>query len=102
MTFKHWLFLAVILFVAGLVWGLTFSGGTSGPLSDNVNALKKLSDFLSPLPKPAFFAFIFLKNVLAVLAGFVLSPFFCVVPAAALVLNGGLLGMVAVPVVHQK
>jgi stage II sporulation protein M len=102
MTFKRWLFLAVLLFAAGLVWGLTFSVNTAGPFTEDLNALKKLSDFLSPLPQTSVFAFIFLKNVAAVLLGVVLSPFFCLVPVAALVLNGGLLGLVSTSVIQEK
>ena len=102
MSFKRWLFWAVFLFVAGLAWGLTFSVDTPGPLADDVTALKKLSDFLAPLPQTSVFLFIFLKNVTAVLVGFALSPFFCLVPVAALVLNGGLLGLVSATVVQEK
>ncbi|OGO24549.1 MAG: hypothetical protein A2Z28_02550 [Chloroflexi bacterium RBG_16_51_9] len=102
MSFKRSLFLALFLFGAGLVWGLTFSIDRPGPLAGNVAELKKLSDFLLPLPQPSVFAFIFLKNAVAVLVGFALSPFFCLVPAAALVLNGGLLGLVSISVVREK
>ena len=102
MNFQRWLFLAIFLFGAGLVWGLTFSIDTPGPLAENVDSLKKLSDFLLPLPQTSIFVFIFLKNVVAVLVGFALSPFFCLVPAMALVLNGGLLGLVSSSVVQEK
>ena len=102
MSFKRWLFLAVFLFLAGLAWGLTLSVNNPGPLAENVDALKKLADFLAPLPQTSVAAFIFLKNVLAVLVGFALSPFFCLVPVAALVLNGGLLGLVSATVVQEK
>ena len=102
MSFKRWLFLSVFLFLAGLAWGMSASGDTSTLLDENVDALKKLADFLSPLPHTSVAAFIFLKNVGAVLVGFALSPFFCLVPVAALVLNGGLLGLVSVMVVQEK
>src|SRR3990172_7254872 len=102
MSFKRWVFIAVFLFGIGLAWGLTASVDTSGLLAGNVAELKKLSDFLLPLPQTSVFAFIFLKNVIAVLVGFALSPFFCLVPAAALVLNGGLLGLVSASVVQEK
>ena len=100
--YRQWLFLSILLFGSGLAWGLTATTGTSGPLSGNVSALKKLSDFLSPLPPISVFAFIYLKNVVALLASFVLSPFFLLMPAAALILNGGILGLVAADVAHRK
>ena len=102
MSYKRWLLLSVFLFGAGLAWGLTASVDTSGLLAEDVAALKKLADFLAPLPQTSVAAFIFLKNVAAVLIGFALSPFFCLVPAAALVLNGGLLGLVSASVVQEK
>ncbi len=102
MSFKRWLFLVVSLFLAGLAWGLNFSVDTAGPLTENVDALKKLADFLAPLPQTSVFAFIFLKNVAAVLVSFALSPFFCLVPVAALVLNGGIIGLVSATVIQEK
>ena len=104
MNFKSWLFLAVFLFVIGVIWGLFVfvHTPTTGPLAEDVTALKKLSDFLLPLPQTSVFAFIFLKNAAALLIGFALSPFFCLVPLAALVINGGLLGLVSVTVVQEK
>jgi len=102
MSFKRWLFLAVFLFVIGLAWGLFASADTPGLLTEDVATLEKLSDFLLPLPQTSVFIIIFLKNVVAVLVGFALSPFFCLVPVAALVINGGLLGLVSAMVVQDK
>lgn len=102
MTYKRWLLFSLLLFLSGLAWGLSVSPDTSGPLASEADALQQLTDFIAPLPQISVFLFIFLKNALAILIGFVLSPFFLIVPVAALVLNGGLLGLVSVLVVEQK
>lgn len=102
MTYKRWLFVAVFLFLAGFAWGFTATAGASGPLAEDADALKKLADAILPLSRLSVFVFILGKNVLAVLVGFVLSPFFCLAPAAALVINGGILGLVSAAVVNEK
>ena len=102
MTFKHWLLVSAALYSAGLAWGILTPPGSTGLLADNLSVLKSLSSFVASLPLPALFLFIFIKNVLAVAAGFVLSPFLLLVPVMELLLNGGLLGLVSVSVVQQK
>ena len=102
MSYRRWLFSSIFLFVIGLAWGLSVSPDTSGPLASNVANLRSLADFMAPLPQTSVFLFIFLKNAIAILVSFALSPFFLIVPTAALVLNGGLLGLVSVMVVEEK
>lgn len=91
-----------MLFVLGLVWGLRASVDTSGLLAEEAAAIDDLADFLTSLPQPLMFIFIFLKNVSAVVVCFVLSPVFLLAPVAALVVNGGLLGLVSVKVIEEK
>ena len=93
MKFRLWLALAVFLFTAGLVWGLTLSINDPGPLDQDLNSLKSMADFISVLPQSSMFLFIFLKNAAALAAGFILSPVLCLVPIATLVVNGGILGL---------
>ncbi|MFC1991519.1 stage II sporulation protein M [Chloroflexota bacterium] len=102
MRYKRWLFLAVFLFVTGLVWGLVTPVDTTGLLAENIVALEELADFLSPLPQQTLFMFIFLKNVSVVLISFALSPFFNLVPTMVLILNGGILGIVSTLVIQEK
>ncbi|MFC1988336.1 stage II sporulation protein M [Chloroflexota bacterium] len=73
-----------------------------GFFAEDVAALEEIADFLSPLPLHSLFIFILLKNAFAVLVSFVLSPFFCLVPVAALILNGGILGVVSILVIQEK
>jgi len=102
MTYKRWLLFSVFLFLAGLMWGLVTPLESPSLLAEDIAELKELSDSLSPLPQESVFIFIFLKNVLALLISFVFSPFLCLVPAMALILNGGILGAVSVIVSQEE
>ncbi|MEE8413473.1 MAG: stage II sporulation protein M [Dehalococcoidales bacterium] len=102
MSFKKWIFLSLFLFVAGLLWGLATPIDTSGLLAEDVAALEELAAFLAPLPQQSLFTFIFLKNVLAIAVSFAFSPFFYLAPVMALILNGGILGVISILVIQEK
>ncbi len=102
MKYKWWLFLAIGLFCGGMVLGFLTPTSTTNLLSNDVENLQNMLDIMSGLPKWAIFIFIFVKNVSAILISFALSPILCVVPAMALLINGGLLGWVAVSIIHEK
>ena len=102
MSYKRWLFLAVFLFGIGLIWGMVTPIDMPGLLTEDTGTLDELADFLSTFPQVVIFIFIFLKNVSAVLISFILSPFFCLVPVLALIINGGVLGLISTSVVQQK
>jgi stage II sporulation protein M len=101
MKFRYWLFIAVALFAAGIVWGLN-TPLDSAPLDENVDSIRKLAEFLSTQARPTAFLLLFLKNVVAVALSFALSPFLLLVPVFALFINGGLLGAVAVAAAQEK
>ena len=102
MSYKRWLFIAVLLFGIGLVLGLASTAGITDLLAEDVADLEELAELLSPLPPAAFLVFVFIKNVSAVLISLVLSPVFCLVPVIALVFNGGILGLVSALVVQEE
>jgi len=102
MSYKRWLFIAVLLFGIGLVLGLATTVGITDLLAEDVADLEELAELLSPLPQVAFFVFVLVKNVSAVLISFALSPIFCLAPVMALIFNGGILGLVSVLVVQEK
>ena len=102
MTYKHWLIVSALMFAAGLAWGLLTSVKQPGLLGDQVSSLQQIAGFILPQGKASVLLFIYAKNVLALVASFVLSPLFLLVPVAALTLNGGMLGLVSVAVVQQK
>jgi len=99
MNYKWWLVIAVFLFVIGLVLGLVTP---TGPLSEEIAALEELAELLEPLPQWSIFMIILVKNVSAILISLAFSPFFCLVPAMALTVNGWLLGWVSAAVVEEK
>jgi len=102
MSYKWWLIVAIFLFGIGLALGLAIPTSSPGLPSEDIAALEKLADFLPSLPQVFVFVFIFLKNVLAVLISFALSPVFCLVPVIALLINGGLIGLVSTSVIQEK
>ena len=102
MSYKWWLFLAVFLFGIGMIWGLVIPIDVPGLLAEDIGALDELANFLSPFPQIVVFIFIFLKNVTAILISFILSPLFCLVPIMALIINGGVLGLISTSVVQQE
>ena len=107
MSYKCWLIIAVCLFGVGmgmgigLAFGVSLSAVISALLQQNLDAIRELSAAIVPF-EVSTAVFIFFKNVLALLLSFVFSPFFCLLPVLALVLNGGLLSFVSVLVVQEK
>ena len=102
MNFKLWVVVVIVLFSIGLVWGLSLPDNSAGALSTETKALEEFAEFVNSLPLWAMFGFILLKNVTAVLFGFIMSPLFLVVPVLSLVLNGWLIGAVAGRVVAEQ
>jgi stage II sporulation protein M len=102
MSYKLWVFIAIFLFVAGLVIGLVMPPNISGLLSGDVTAFEEFSGTISSLPTPEVFILIFVRNVFVVAISIVLSPVFCLVPLMALVFNGWIIGLISIPVVQQK
>ena len=102
MSYKRWLFIALFLFVIGLVLGAVTKTGIATLFAGDVAALEELAEQLSPLPRSSIFAFVFVKNVSALLISFALSPIFCLAPVIALILNGGILGLVSVLVIEEE
>ncbi len=101
MKIKSWVAVVVVLFAAGIIWGLTTPSNTAGAFSGETRALQQLADFITGLPGWLMLGFILLKNVSAVLLSFVLSPLFLALPIVSLIVNGWLIGAVANNVVAQ-
>ena len=102
MSYKRWILVAIVLFGVGLALGLITPVGGVSPLSEDIVALSELSDILFSLPPPLMAIFIFVKNASALLLSFALSPILCIVPAATLILNGGVLAFVSTMVIQEK
>ncbi|MFC2035992.1 stage II sporulation protein M [Chloroflexota bacterium] len=96
MSYKRWLIITAFLFGVGLVVGLATPATTANVLSEDIVSL------LAPFPKSSALVVIFIKNVLALIISFALSPFFCLMPVLALTVNGWLIGLVSTMVIQEK
>ncbi len=102
MSYKRWILVAIVLFGVGLALGLIIPAGSASFPSEDIAALSELSDILFSLPPPLMAIFIFVKNALALLLSFALSPILCLVPILALIVNGWLLAFVSTMVIQEK
>ncbi len=101
MTYKKWIFIAIGLFVLGMAFGLAMPVGISDVLAEDLEALKQLAAMLGPF-KISTAAFIFLKNVSALIFSFIFSPVLCLLPVLALTVNGWLLSFISAAVVQEE
>ncbi len=102
MSYKRWLFVALVLFGLGLIMGLSVP--TDVPAGSNDDIVQELVGLWGPLPQSllGFFIFIILKIISALLISFALSPLFALVPVIALTFNGGLIGWVSNLVIEER
>ncbi len=101
MSYRGWILVAVGLFVTGMAFGLAIPENTADVFAADLAAIEKLAKTLGPF-KITTAAFIFLKNVTALLFSFIFSPLFCLVPVIALTVNGWLLSFVSATVIKQE
>ena len=102
MSYKRWSFVAIFLFGIGLALGSAPLFSIADVMSEDLMALEELANRLATLPQFVVFAIIFIKNASVLMLSFVLSPILCLVPVLSLVLNGAVLGFVAVTVAGQE
>jgi len=98
--FKWWIITSICLFSIGLAAGLAVPTSATDLLSEELDYLKELASLLGPF-QASTAAFIFLKNVGAVLVSFLFSPILCLLPVFALTVNGLLLSFVSVMVLKE-
>jgi stage II sporulation protein M len=101
MSYRGWILVAVGLFATGVAFGLAIPDNFDSVFTEDVAAFEELAKILGPF-KLSTAGFIFLKNVSALLFSFIFSPLLCLVPAIALIANGGLLSFVSVTFVKQE
>ena len=99
---KRWIFIAVLLFGIGIVFGLTAPTGITSLLAEDISALEELSDLLASLPLALIALFIFIKNASVLLLSFTLSPLFCLVPILALTVNGWVIAFVSTTIIQEE
>ena len=99
MTYKKWVFSAILLFVIGIASGLMMP---SNLISEQIAILGDFSAALTSLPPILVAVFIFAKNVSVLLFSFALSPVFCLIPILALGLNGYMIAAIGATITEQK
>ncbi len=101
MSYKKWLLVTIFLFSVGLAFGLMPPKGFDDLFSENLVELEELAGILAPFTLTTLI-FILIKNSLALILSFALSPFLCLVPILSLLVNGSVIGFVSVMVVEEE
>jgi stage II sporulation protein M len=101
MKYRWWIVIAIVLFAAGLAFGLADPGNIASLLSQELISLEELSGILAPFTF-TMFIFIFIKNVVTLLFSFIFSPILAIIPVVTLFLNGWILGLVSTMVTQQQ
>jgi len=101
MSYKKWLLVATAIFAVGLLLGLIVPSGASELLFEGV--ISNLEELGGSLAQSSIFtfAFIFIKNAVAVLTSFILSPIRCLVPVLSLTVNGWIISFVASTIAQE-
>ena len=101
MSYKRWIFIATGIFGVGLALGLAKPSAIAGLITEEIALLEELGASITPFSILTL-GFIFLKNAVALLASFFLSPILCLVPILSLTMNGWLLSFVAASVAQEE
>jgi stage II sporulation protein M len=99
---KRWIFIAILLFGIGIVFGLTDPTGIASLLAEDITNLGELGDLLASIPLPLMALFIFIKNASVLLLSFVFSPLLCLVPILALTVNGWVIAFVSATIIQEE
>jgi len=99
---KRWIFIAILLFGIGIVFGLTAPTGIASLLAEDITTLEELGDLLASIPLVLIALFIFIKNASVLLLSFALSPIFCLVPILALTVNGWVIAFVSATIIQEE
>ena len=100
MNYRKWVFIAILIFGIGLVFGLATPTSVINPLFEDAT-LQDLGDTLVPFNFLTVIP-ILVNNVTTLLVSFALSPIFCLMPILALTFNGWFLTVVSAIVVQEK
>ena len=101
MNYRWWIIIAILLFAIGIIVGLATPASITDLLSEELAALEEFGEVLAPFTF-SMFIFIFIKNAVALLVSFALSPILCLVPILALFVNGYLVALVSTMVMGER
>ena len=102
MSYKRWVFIAILLFAIGLIFGLATPDSTTSTIPEDIVALEEFGDMLASLPSILIAILIFVKNASVLLFSFALSPIFCLMPIMALTVNGWVIAVVSTIAVEKE
>ncbi len=102
MRYKNWLVVAILLFLAGMMLGLSTPDSFVSLLAKDIAALQDLSRTLAALPPLTTAILIFAKNASALLASFAFSPLLLLFPILALTTKGWLLAWVSATILQKN
>jgi len=105
MRFRFWIFITIGLFIIGIAAGIMVSiampAGIIDIFSEQLQAFDELGSSLGPF-QISTLIFIFFKNALALLLSFAFSPFLCLLPLLAILINSSLISFISVLVVEEE
>ncbi len=101
MNYRRWIFVTILIFGIGIIFGLATPASITGLLSEELTALEEFSGMLAPFTLSTVI-FIFLKNAVVLLFSFAFSPVFCLVPILTLAVNGWLVALVSTIIVKEE
>lgn len=102
MSYKWLILISVALYGIGIIVGVVAAPDVSKTTIEDVSNLAGFGEFLTSLPDWGLFIFILVKNITALLSSYIFSPFFCLLPVAALLLNGWIIGYVSVIIIEEE
>lgn len=94
--------ISVAVYGIGIVIGLATTPDVSESTIGDISDFAELGEFLTTLPDWGVSIVILFKNISALLISYIFSPFFCLVPVAALLLNGWLIGYISNVVLQEE
>jgi len=99
-NFKTYLAASAVLFGLGILLGI-YSPPGSGFMTQEKSTLEEMVNLLAGLPPLLLAIAILLKNIIALAFSFAFSPLLGILPVLTLVINGWLVGVVAVEATKQ-
>jgi len=98
-AYRQWVYITSFIFAIGITVGV-IAPANFGPIQEIIGGLDELGNLLLPSTFLMLIV-ILLKNFIALLLSFILSPFFLIVPTVSLFLNGWVIGLVSLYVIKE-